>query len=144
MPTGIKLVNKGNLLCAESKAKDSDIQFKTTLKRQKIENNKKINNLLLKNTLDCDKIVGEPVIRTRKEQDYIHLYKRNCGKTLKKLFTEYKIPLEYRDKIPVIADDEGIIWVYGIGIAKRVAVTEKTENILIVESENNRNNFGGK
>ena len=45
---------------------------------------------------------------------------------------ELGIPKEYRDSIPVIADDMGVIWIYGIGTAQRCAVTEKTSDILII------------
>ena len=36
-------------------------------------------------------------------------------KSLKKLFTDKKIPAARRDRIPVIADDEGVVGVVGIG-----------------------------
>ena len=88
--------------------------------------------MLLNNSLDCDKIMGKLVIRTRMPGDSIRLKGRNCTKTLKKLMNELEIPKSYRDKIPVIADDNGVIWVYGIGTAQRCAVTEKTSDILII------------
>ena len=89
----------------------------------------KANNLFANNQLDCDKIVGKLVVRTRCEGDSIRLNKRGCTKTLKKLFTENKISNAIRGKLPVIADDKGVVWVYGIGVAGRCAVNENTKMI---------------
>lgn len=102
----------------------------------------KVNNLLLKNSLDCDKIVGKSVVRTRQPGDSIRLKNRGATKTLKKLYNECHIPLELRDYIPIISDDKGVIWIYGIGVAERCAVTDKTEKILkITTVEQDKNAF---
>lgn len=93
---------------------------------------KKVNNLLLKNSLDCDKIMGKSVIRKRLPGDSIRLAGRGCTKSLKKLMNELDIPAELRNSLPVIADDGGIIWIYGIGVSQRCAVTEKTKRIMII------------
>ena len=81
---------------------------------------------------DCDKIVGNAVVRCRKEGDCISLNGRNCTKSLKKLFNEMHIPPEERNKIPVIADDNGVIGVAGIAVSKRVCVSKNTKNILVI------------
>lgn len=97
----------------------------------------KVNNLLLKNSIDCDKIVGELVGRVRWQGDSIRLKNRGCTKTLNKLYNEYRIPVEERDLIPVLADDKGVIWIYGIGVAHRCAVTENTKRILKIDVQKN-------
>lgn len=99
----------------------------------KITEKENVNNLFSINAIDCDKIVGKWILRTRREGDSIRLYKRGVTKTLKKLFTEDKIPNEIRSEIPVIADENGVIWVYGFGVCERVAVNKNTKNILKVE-----------
>ena len=38
-----------------------------------------------------------------------------------------------RENLPVIADEKGVIWVHKIGVAQRVAVTDKTKNAYSVE-----------
>ena len=120
--------------CSDGEIKTETQYFVSTERRKNhlFKKNKKVNNLLLNNSLDCDKIMGKLVIRTRMPGDSIRLKGRNCTKTLKKLMNELEIPKSYRDKIPVIADDNGVIWVYGIGTAQRCAVTEKTSDILII------------
>ncbi len=94
-----------------------------------------VNNLFSNDTLDCDKIIGSPKVRTRMEGDAIRLKNRGCTKSLNKLFTENKIPTVIRDKVPVIADDKGVIWVYGVGMADRVSPTSKSKNLLVIETK---------
>lgn len=96
------------------------------------KNGEKVNNLLLNNSIDCDKIVGELILRTRLPGDSIRLAGRGCTKTLKKLMNELKIAKNLRDSIPVLADDGGVVWVYGAGTANRCAVNEKTEKVMII------------
>ncbi|MBO7179700.1 MAG: tRNA lysidine(34) synthetase TilS [Clostridia bacterium] len=107
-----------------------------SIKSELYENiSQKVNDLLLDNLIDCDTIYGNLVLRTREEGDKITLRKRNVTKTLKKLFIEENIPKEEREKIPVIADDNGIVWVFGFGVNKKNAKTENTKNILSVKGE---------
>ena len=99
---------------------------------------KKINNLLLNNSLDCDKIIGKSVLRTRLAGDSIRLAGRGCTKSLKKLMNELSVPNGLRDSIPVIADEAGVIWVYGIGVAQRCAVTKNSNEIMIIKASKHK------
>ena len=56
---------------------------------------------------------GTPVLRFRQTGDSIRL--PGGSRSLKKLFIDRKIPAASRDRIPVIADEKGLIGVYGIG-----------------------------
>ena len=58
--------------------------------------------------------VGSVRIRARKSGDIMRL--SGGSKSLKKLFIDRKIPAAYRDLVPVVCDDVGIIGVYGIGV----------------------------
>ena len=104
----------------------------------KLEKQEKINNLLLKNAFDYDKIVGDAIVRTRCEGDKIRLANRGITKSLKKIFCEEKVPNELRERLPVIADDKGIIWVYGVGISERVKVDDNTKNVVVVNVRENK------
>ena len=57
--------------------------------------------------------VGNLILRSRREGDRITL--SGGTTTLKKLFIDKKIPAGQRNRIPVIADEEGIVLVAGIG-----------------------------
>ena len=72
-------------------------------------------------------------IRTRAEGDKIRLFGSSYSKTLKKLFTEFKIPLDERENLPVIADQNGVVWVHKIGVSNRCAVNDTTKRIIKIE-----------
>ncbi len=118
-------------LVSDHKKKD-DVFFEVETEEIDLKTTK-INNLLLKNAIDCGKINGSLSIRTRLPSDSIRLRGRNCTKSLKKLFNEEEIPKELRNKIPVISDDGGVIWVYMAGVSERVAVSEKTGKALLIK-----------
>ena len=59
-------------------------------------------------------VCGKVVLRSRKTGDTIRL--SGGTKTLKKLFIDKKIPAAQRERIPVIADDRGVIYVHGMGV----------------------------
>ncbi len=94
----------------------------------------KINSLLSKNALDCDKIIGDTVIRCRTAGDRIKLKGRGT-KTLKKLYNELGIAQNMRERLPVIADDSGVIWVYNAGTDVRGAVNSNTKKVLLISAE---------
>lgn len=100
-----------------------------------IKKDKKINNLLLKNLIDCDKIIGKLAVRSREEGDKIRLSGRGCTKSLKQLYNENAIPVERRKKLPVIADDSGPVWVCGIGCAQRVSADENSKFVYKISYE---------
>ncbi len=56
---------------------------------------------------------GQMVVRSRRAGDRIRL--AGGTKSLKKLFIDRKIPVSERDRIPIIADDTGVLGVYNIG-----------------------------
>ncbi len=116
---------------------NENVSFSVEVKKQKnvfFGNIKKVNNLLLKNAFDCDKIVGNLTIRTRNPGDKMRLANKVGTKSFKKLYNEYKIPACERQNLPVIADDEGPVWIYKIGVADRCAVNDETKNIYTVNT----------
>ncbi len=101
-------------------------------------NIKEINNLQnfskqgLEYYLDCDKIVGRLVVRSREAGDKISLKSRGCTKSLKKLLNELEISPEKRNSVAVFADEKGVVLVEGAGCDSRAAVTKTTERVLVV------------
>jgi tRNA(Ile)-lysidine synthase len=105
----------------------------STISQESLKNLKNIHNPCFKNAVDCDKINGNALVRARKQGDKLRLADRKVTKTLKKLFNEQKIPIEQRAFVPVAADDEGVIWVGGIGVCERCRVTQFTQNAVLLE-----------
>jgi len=90
----------------------------------------KVNNLLIKEFIDCDRISNNLIARSRKEGDSIAF--NNGHKSLKKLFIDKKIPKELRNKIPVICDGDRPIAVLGFGVDKYYKVKNSTKKTLII------------
>ena len=82
-----------------------------------LTNNKKINKNLLNNCISCDIISSDTLIRHRQSGDVFKPLGRNCTKTLKKLFTELKIPVSQRDSLLVIANGNNVLWVESVGVS---------------------------
>jgi tRNA(Ile)-lysidine synthase len=82
-----------------------------------------------------DNICGKIVIRPRETGDIIDLFGRTGTKTLKKLFIEQRIPRRLRSLIPVIADDKGVLAVYGIGIDNRAVGKAGDQTLEIIFEE---------
>lgn len=98
-----------------------------------------VNSLANTLVLDYDKILSNPVIRSRREGDYFRRAGRNAGKSLKKLFNEARVPPEQRAFLAVLADDEGVLAVEGFGVSERAAVSGKTERFLVLSIESREN-----
>ena len=64
-------------------------------------------------------VCGKITIRPRITGDSIRLRGRGCTKTLKKLMSENRIPAGKRACIPVIADERGVLAVYGLALDER-------------------------
>ncbi len=91
-----------------------------------------IHNMFTKKNIDYDKIKGRILLRNRLGGDKIRLPGRGITKTLKKLFNE-NIPIEMREKMVILSDDDGVIYVEGFGADERVSADKNTKRILYVE-----------
>ena len=85
---------------------------------------------------DYDKIKKCPMMRTRQTGDYLTVSDGKGGmyhKTLKSYLVDCKIPKEERDRLPLLADGDHILWVMGYRISEYYKVTENTKRILKVQ-----------
>ena len=85
---------------------------------------------------DYDKIKKCPMIRTRQTGDYLTIADGRGGmirKSLKSYFVDQKIPREERDRLPILAEDDHVLWVVGYRISEYYKVTENTKRILKVQ-----------
>lgn len=118
---------------------EKTVEFGKSIIEFSVININEINNLQnvskqdLEYYLDYDKIIGKVYVRSREAGDKITLNSRNCTKTLKKLFNEMETAPENRNNIAVFSDDKGVVLVEGAGIDKRVAVSEKTRNMMCIK-----------
>jgi tRNA(Ile)-lysidine synthase len=57
-------------------------------------------------------------------------------KKLKDFFIDRKVPAARRMQIPLLVDEESIIWVVGFQISEDYKITDATENIVRIYIEN--------
>ncbi len=81
--------------------------------------------------LDYDKIQGKAIVRNRRNGDRIRLAGRSHSSSVKKLFNT-DISLEKRGNIVFLADEKGVIFIEGYGVAESVKVDKDTTNILVI------------
>lgn len=85
--------------------------------------------------VDKDKIDGEIIVRQREKGDRIRPLGMNGTKKVKDLFIDNKIPRDERKKIPIIADQKGIIWIPGNAVGREYKVDKDSKRILTVAIE---------
>ncbi len=83
--------------------------------------------------LDANKIQGSLVVRNRRPGDRIRL--RSGTKKLQDLFTDRKISREQRDAIPLICDENALIWIVGEAVHEDYRATPQTKDILEIRAE---------
>lgn len=79
---------------------------------------------------DIDKIKGSLRVRARVDGDRMRPMGLGGTKKLKDIFIDLKIPRDKRDKIPLISDDEGILWMVGHKISEDYKIDENTEKVI--------------
>ena len=87
---------------------------------------------------DYDRIKGTVSVRMRRTGDYITI--PGGRKTVKSYMIDEKIPREERDRIPLLADGDHIIWIIGYRISEYYKVTEDTKKVLQVQLDGGNNN----
>ncbi len=107
--------------------------------KEEFDKNVSVHKLLLKNALDCDIIHSEIFIRTRRSADRFRQSNRGREKSVKKLFSEAKIPLERRNDIVLVADGNEVLWIDGFGVSAKAGVTSSTRNVAWISVDTVRN-----
>ncbi len=96
----------------------------------------KIHNLLLYNSIPCDIITQDTVLRRRMAGDTFTDPRRRVTKTLKKLMNEKKLPREIRGDIPLIANGSTVLWISGFGTsAQAVPDLTRDGDIILLMGE---------
>ena len=82
--------------------------------------------------LDYDKIEKNPCIRTRQTGDYMVINAQGNTKKLNRCMIDEKIPSEKRDKIPLIACGNEILWLVGSRMNERYKINPQTRKVLVL------------
>ena len=85
---------------------------------------------------DCDKIMESPVFRFRQTKDFLSIADGGGGtvhKSLKKYMITEKIPRERRDRTPLLAEGNHVLWLVGYRISEYYKVNGNTKRILQVK-----------
>lgn len=82
---------------------------------------------------DYDIIKKRLVARKRQPGDYIVINQEGGRKSVKKLFTDEKIPEKDRDKQMLIMIEDECLWVVGVRIGESAKVGETTKEILEIK-----------
>ncbi len=118
----------------DNKLTACDIKLELFDKNNKI-NIQNFNKQLLDNALNYDKIKGQLFLTSVMQGDKICLRGRGVTKQLRRIFNEMHIEPELRKSIPVLRDDEGVLWVHGVGVAQRAAVDSHTQRLIVISAE---------
>ena len=89
-----------------------------------VENNTKVNKLTKNILIKYNIIALSLVARSRQHGDSFVC--RGIKRSVKKFMIDEKIPAELRSRIPIVCDENGIVWVPGLGLADRCN-TENTK-----------------
>lgn len=88
---------------------------------------------LLANAVDCAKIIGTLTLRSRRAGDRFTFPKRAVSKSLKKWMNEERIPPESRNKVPLLAGENGeILWIGGVGASANASPNPETDTFFVL------------
>lgn len=78
---------------------------------------------------DFDKIPKTAVIRNKNDGDYFTKFGGGT-KSLSDYLTDKKIPYRQRNHIPVLADGNVVLAIFGVAISEKIKVDDKTETVI--------------
>lgn len=86
-------------------------------------------------TADCEdfdlaELKPPLVVRTRREGDRLRPFGGKGTKKVKDLLIDARIPVQVRDVLPLVCDEEGILWIPGVRRSDRAALSDATQMVL--------------
>ncbi len=82
--------------------------------------------------IDLNKIPNSAVIRSKRNGDVFTKFGGGTKK-LSDYFTDKKIPLRLRNDIPILADGNDVLAIFGIAISEKIKVDEKTKSVIEIK-----------
>lgn len=105
-----------------------------------MKNRIKFHNLLFPIFLDYDTITRSQTltVRTRRAGDRFSPAGRGISKSLKKLFSEERVPVPARDRLVVLESGGELLWVETLGVCHRCRLRPETRHVLLlfIQTEN--------
>ena len=87
---------------------------------------------------DCDNMKKSLEIRTRKPGDYLVIDEEGRKKSLQDYMVNEKIPKDDRDFLPLLTEENHVIWVLDYRISSFYKVDTNTKRILQVQLRGGR------
>ncbi len=89
--------------------------------------------MVLRAYFDYEQVTPPLTLRCRRNGDRFHPYGMQGTKKIKDFFMDLKLPMDTRDRMPLLVDKKGnILWVIGLRINEQVKITSKTQKVLVV------------
>ncbi len=82
---------------------------------------------------DADTVRGGLVARTRRPGERMQVLGASSPARLGHLLQRRGVARAARDRVPVVCDDEGPVWVAGLAPAERLRVRSETRRVLVLE-----------
>lgn len=116
------------LIPGDTEIPEIGLMIRTALYDQPIDymRNERSNDIVV----DHDSIKGNLYVRNWKPGDRLHPLGLCGSKKVQDIFSDMKIPRPLRNRIPVVADSEKIIWIAGVSMSESVKVTQETNKYL--------------
>lgn len=115
-------IKDGKIICKKTNESKITIKsaFITKIKRDEIKESDNLDNFFA-----LDGNLSDFEFRTRKPGDIFQLPRRNCSKSLKKLFNELKIPIEERASLKILENKShgDIVWIESVGVSEKYQVS---------------------
>jgi len=83
--------------------------------------------------LDYERIRFPLVCRSVRTGDRIQPLGMAGTKRVRRLLIDAKVPFDERERIPLLVDEGGVLWVAGMCLSERARVSDKTQTVLKVE-----------
>lgn len=135
-----KVIEEKEIIMEELSANPTEVKFDEqttfTFSIFPYEKNSKVPQNQYTKWFDYDKIEQSLTLRKRRTGDYLSIRDGEGGisrKSLKNYMITEKIPRTGRDNIPILAEDEHVLWLVGFRISEYYKIDENTKRILQVQ-----------
>jgi tRNA(Ile)-lysidine synthase len=84
---------------------------------------------------DYDRVKGKLTVRPRRSGDHFQPLGMAEEKKVGRFMIDAHVPRLWRTRVPIVCDEEKLLWVVGYRLGERVKVTENTKKVLRIKFE---------